>query len=95
VTAIGDGDIVEIVMDTPELAGEACRAHNDGLAGETVKASAVRLLEEAFFLRVNGEHAPGGSENWHDWDLKAETFLRGLLPPEAPESGAEREGRAS
>jgi hypothetical protein len=43
---------------------------------------AVALLEEAFFLRQNGEYAPGGNENWHNWDRKAETFLRGLLPPE-------------
>lgn len=51
------------------------------------KAPAVRLVEEALFLRQNGEYAPGGQENWHDWDLKAETFLRGLLPPE-PEGAA-------
>ena len=46
------------------------------------KPPAVALLEEALFLRANGEYAPGGNENWHDWDLKAETFLRSLLPPE-------------
>ena len=39
------------------------------------------LLEEALFIRQNGERAPGGSENWRDWDLKAETLLRGLLAP--------------
>jgi len=45
-------------------------------------AAALRLLEEALFLRANGEYAPGGNENWHDWDRKAEVFLRSLLPPE-------------
>lgn len=50
------------------------------------KPPAVALLEEALFLRMNGEYAPGGNENWHDWDSKAETFLRGLPPPEAGES---------
>jgi hypothetical protein len=49
------------------------------------RTPAVRLLEEALFLRQNGEYAPGGRENWHDWDREAETFLRGLLPPERGE----------
>lgn len=48
---------------------------------EAVANPAVRLLEEALFLRMNGEYAPGGNENWHDWDRKAEVFLRGLLLP--------------
>lgn len=46
------------------------------------KPPAVKLLEEALFLRMNGEYAPGGNENWHEWDDKAERFLRGLLPSE-------------
>lgn len=46
------------------------------------KSPAIALLEEALFLRMNGEYAPGHTENWHDWDRNAETFLRGLLPPE-------------
>ncbi len=53
----------------------------------TYKPPAVALLEEALHLRMNGEYAPGGSENWHDWDSKAERFLRGLLPPEAERPG--------
>lgn len=44
--------------------------------------NAVTLLREALFLRQNGERPPGGSETWHDWDRRAERFLRGLLPPE-------------
>lgn len=47
------------------------------------KPPEIALLEEALHLRMNGEYAPGGNENWHDWDLRAEVFLRGLLPPEA------------
>lgn len=46
------------------------------------RSPAVKLLEEALFLRMNGEYAPGGNENWHDWDGRAERFLRGLLPPD-------------
>jgi len=42
----------------------------------------VLLLEEALHLRMHGERAPGGNETWRDWDRKAETFLRSLLPPE-------------
>ena len=41
-----------------------------------ITADAVGLLEEAFFLRQNGEYAPGGKENWRDWERKAEVFLR-------------------
>lgn len=43
---------------------------------------AIRLLEEALHLRMNGERAPGGTETWRDWDRKTEVFLRSLLPPE-------------
>jgi hypothetical protein len=39
---------------------------------------ARQLLEEALHLRMNGEYAPGGCENWRQWDRKAEAFLRGL-----------------
>lgn len=46
------------------------------------RSPAVKLLEEALFLRQNGEYPPGGRENWRDWDDKAERFLRGLLPAE-------------
>lgn len=45
--------------------------------------TAVQLLEEALFIRVNGERASGGQENWRDWDRRAETFLRGLPPKPA------------
>jgi hypothetical protein len=53
-----------------------------GYAGGMPRPPAVKLLEEALFLRMNGERAPGGNETWHDWDNKAEVFLRSLLPPE-------------
>jgi hypothetical protein len=40
-----------------------------------------QLLEEAFFLRQYGERPPGGgNENWHDWERRAEAFLRSLPP---------------
>jgi hypothetical protein len=42
---------------------------------------AVRLLEEALHIRTNGERAPGGTENWHDWDRQAEASLRSLSAP--------------
>ena len=44
--------------------------------------TAIRLLEEALFLRMNGERPPGAphdnpeAETWRDWDRKAEAFLR-------------------
>ena len=38
--------------------------------------TAIRLLEEALHLLVNGERAPGGDETWGDWARKTETFLR-------------------
>lgn len=37
-----------------------------------------RLVEEAFTIRMYGERAPGGSENWADWERKAEETLRSL-----------------
>lgn len=47
------------------------------------KPPAIQLLEEALFLRTNGERPPGHEEStWRDWDSRAEVFLRGLLPPE-------------
>jgi hypothetical protein len=27
---------------------------------------------------MNGERAPGGNENWRDWDTKTEAYLRAL-----------------
>jgi hypothetical protein len=57
----------------------------DGQPGGAPKSPAVELLEEALFLRMNGDYAPGGTNNWHDWDSRAEVFLRGLLPPDAEE----------
>lgn len=37
---------------------------------------AVSLLEEALFLCMNGERAPGGNETWGEWCRKTEFFLR-------------------
>jgi hypothetical protein len=59
-----------------------------GNPGGASKSPAVELLGEALFLRMNGDYAPGGTNNWHDWDSRAEVFLRGLLPPEAGDSAA-------
>lgn len=42
----------------------------------------VALLKEAMHLRMNGEYAPGGRENWPDWDAKTEAYLMSLLPAE-------------
>jgi hypothetical protein len=96
-----EADTVIGMLDTPQLAEAACQAHNDALAlrqaarrradgahpGEG-RPPAVALLEEALFLRQNGERAPGGNETWHDWDLRAERLLRSLLPE--PDAGAPR-----
>jgi hypothetical protein len=46
-------------------------------------SAAIRLLEEAFHLHMNGEYALGGNETWRDWDRRCETFLRSLTPPPA------------
>lgn len=37
---------------------------------------AIRLLDEALFLCMYGECAPGGSETWSAWVRRAEVFLR-------------------
>lgn len=57
-------------------------AGRSAVLDESYRPPGSRLLEEAFFLRQNGEHAPGGNENWHDWERRTEVFLRSLLPPE-------------
>ena len=41
--------------------------------------TAIRLLEEALHLRVNGEWAPGGTETWAGWERETEEFLRDRL----------------
>lgn len=56
----------------------------------TDEEEAINLLEEALFLRMNGEYAPGGTENWPDWDRKAETFLRRITDKHCPGSSADR-----
>ena len=38
--------------------------------------TAVRLLEAALHLRMNGERAPGGNETWAGWQHETEEFLR-------------------
>lgn len=49
----------------------------------TPKPPAIALLEDALFLRMNGERPPGHEEaTWRAWEPKAETFLRSLLPPD-------------
>jgi hypothetical protein len=56
---------------TPILTAKDCgRVMADDLA------TAIRLLEAALHLRVNGERAPGGNETWRDWHREAERFLR-------------------
>lgn len=96
-----DADLAELTADIHRMqhlvmAQAAARVYPGEfrLMGEVIggdpkttaaKSPAVQLLEEALFLRTNGEYAPGGNENWHAWDDKTERFLRGLLPPEAEE----------
>lgn len=62
------------------LAGEA-EYDFDALWQEVSErqSAALTLLNEAFFIRQHGEHAPGGNENWRDWERKTETYLRSLL----------------
>jgi hypothetical protein len=55
--------------------------------GRSERDEAVTLLEQAHFLRMNGERAPGGNETWREWDLRAEQFLQerlARLHPEIP-----------
>jgi hypothetical protein len=50
-------------------------------------SEALALLKEAFHICQNGERAPGGNENWRDWERKTETYLRSLLRPEPHDEG--------
>lgn len=38
----------------------------------------IALVDEALAIRMYGERAPGGTENWADWDIKAEAEMRGI-----------------
>jgi hypothetical protein len=64
-------------------------------AQRSERGQALKLLEAALFLRMNGQRPPGApredleAETWHDWDRRAEQFLRSLLPPD----GESRESR--
>lgn len=55
-------------------------------ARRSERDEAVKLLEQALFLRMNGERPPGAprddpeAETWRSWDRDAERFLRSLLP---------------
>jgi hypothetical protein len=40
---------------------------------------ATKLLNYALTIRMYGERAPGGDENWREWDMRTEVFLRSLL----------------
>jgi hypothetical protein len=40
---------------------------------------AVKIIEGALFLLMNGERAPGGDETWSGWAREAELFLRRAL----------------
>lgn len=51
--------------------------------------TAIRLLEEAFHLRMNGERAPGGNETWQDWDQRCEEFLRDVDTTSSPKRNRE------
>ena len=42
-------------------------------------ATAIRLLEAALHLHMNGERAPGGDETWAEWEHAVEEFLRSRL----------------
>jgi hypothetical protein len=44
------------------------------MANET----ALFLLREALHIRQFGERAPGGNENWRDWEQNTEAYLRSL-----------------
>jgi hypothetical protein len=53
--------------------------------GQTMNDRTARhLLEDALFLRMNGERPPGApkdrphAETWDDWDVRCESFLRSL-----------------
>jgi hypothetical protein len=43
------------------------------------RGQALKLLEAALFLRMNGQRAPGGNETWGAWERRVESFLRALL----------------
>lgn len=67
-----------------------CLGHDDLAILEVEEAlpqaeAANQLLKDALFLRQFGERPPGApadprGETWGDWDVRAERFLRSLIP---------------
>ena len=83
-------DVAQRIEHDRKRAGEIKR-----LSGE--RDQAVRLLEAALHLRMNGERAPGGNETWAALWRDVEVFLRARLGSghfEVPREGAATEGRA-
>lgn len=63
----------------------ACRLLNEPAEGSfrwllkqvlAERDDAHALLHAALHLRTHGEHAPGGTENWQNWERAAEDRLR-------------------
>jgi hypothetical protein len=74
-------DLLHRITDDPALFWLRGEAAPPGEWHGAAKPPAIALLEEALFLRVNGERPPGSPDaTWRDWDDKAERFLRSLLP---------------
>lgn len=60
-----------------------------GAANLPLEHPAVKLLDEALFLRMNGERPPGSPDaTWRRFDEAAELYLRGLLPPDPEDVNA-------
>lgn len=79
------------VTGLPEVNCGHCADFHDYLRRENLppnaEDAAVRLLDDALFLRMNGERPPGAprdnpkAETWADWDRRTEGFLRALRVP--------------
>jgi hypothetical protein len=76
--AAAQRELAELIAALEAVTGEKEESSSSSGGG------AIALLRTALHLRLHGEHAPGGAENWADWDLEAERFLRGIDDGQRP-----------
>ena len=84
VTGDGTDECVGLVTTTEIAEAIGATVNARGIPLPASNDPGHRLLEEALFLRVNGERPPGAprdnpkAETWAEWDRRCEEFLRSL-----------------
>lgn len=62
-----------------ELRRQVSHAQKSAKRAEVERDRLARLVDEALAIRRYGQRAPGGTENWGDWDRQADAERRAAL----------------